>query len=476
MRRHMQVMNPATGELLRELDPAAPAEVAAAAGRARAAQPVWAATPLAHRRDVVRRFRALAVERAEDLARTLTLEVGKPIRQARSELAGLLPRIDFFLEEVERALADRVVLADAAERLEERVRQEPLGVVANVSAWNYPWYVGANVFLPALLTGNAVLYKPSEYATLTGLAIGGLLHEAGVPEDVFQVLVGDGAVGAALVAQPVDAVCFTGSHATGVRVATAVAARLVRLQLELGGKDPAYVCDDADAAATAAAVADGAFYNTGQSCCAVERVYVHERLYAPFLAAFVEAVRGFTVGDPLDAETYIGPLARREAALALLDAQVADAVGAGARLLLGGARLPRPGFYFAPTVLADAGDGTRVMREESFGPIIGIAPVASDAEAVARMNATEFGLTAAVYTADRTRAEALLARLDTGTAYWNCCDRVSPRLPWTGRGASGLGVTLAREGVAAFLRPKAYHLRAPAQPGVHGISPAPGLG
>src|SRR5205814_18429 len=178
--------------------------------------------------------------------------------------AGLLGRIDFFLDEVDRAVADRVVLASAADRLEERIRWEPLGVVANISAWNYPWYVGGNVFLPALLTGNAVLYKPSEFATLTGLAIATLLAEAGLPAGLFQALAGGGDVGRLLLEQPVDAVCFTGSHATGVEVAAAAASRLARLQLELGGKDPVYVCDDVDVPAAAAGVADGAFYNTGQ--------------------------------------------------------------------------------------------------------------------------------------------------------------------------------------------------------------------
>jgi len=455
----MVVINPATGEILREVAEADRAAVAAACRRARAAQPAWAATPLAARAEAIRCFRALAVERAEPLARTLTLEVGKPITQARRELAGLLPRIDFFLAAVEDAMADEVVLASPADGLEERIAREPLGLVANISAWNYPWYVGANVFLPALLTGNAVLYKPSEFATLTGLAIAELLHETGIPADVFQVLVGGGRVGAMLLDEPVDAVCFTGSHATGVKVAAAMAPRLVRAQLELGGKDPAYVCDDVDVDQVAAAVADGAFYNTGQSCCAVERVYVHERVWPRFVEAFVATVRGYVVGDPFDERTYIGPLARREAALAHQEAQVADAVARGARVLTGGRRVERPGFFFAPTVLVDVDHTMAVMREETFGPLIGLARAGSDDEAVALMNDTPYGLTAAVYTADRARAERVLARVNTGTAYWNCCDRVSPRLPWTGRGASGLGVTLSRDGIAAFVRPKAWHLR-----------------
>jgi len=238
-----------------------------------------------------------------------------------------------------------------------------------------------------------------------------------------------------------------------------MASRLVKVQLELGGKDPVYVCDDGDAATAAASVADGAFYNTGQSCCAVERVYVHERIWPRFLDAFVDVVRGYVVGDPLDERTYVGPLARGEVALTLLAEQVADARAHGGHVLLGGQRVPRPGFFFAPTVLVDVDHTMRVMREETFGPLIGLAPVASDDQAVALMSDTEYGLTASVYTPDRARAERLLGRLDVGTAYWNCCDRVSPRLPWTGRGASGLGLTLGREGITTFLRPKAFHLR-----------------
>jgi acyl-CoA reductase-like NAD-dependent aldehyde dehydrogenase len=455
----MRVVNPATDAVLRELDTDDRTAVTEKYRRARAAAPAWAGTSLTERLDTLRRFRALVVERTETLARTLTAEVGKPIAQSRRELAGLLPRLDFFLEHTEAVLHDEVVLASPADGLEERITQEPLGVVANVSAWNYPWFVGANAFVPALLTGNAVLYKPSELAMLTGLAIGALLHEAGVPEDVFAVVVGDGATGGFVVEQPVDGVFFTGSYATGVRIAAAVAPRLVRLQLELGGKDPVYVCDDVDPARAAPGIADGAFYNTGQSCCAVERVYVHERVWEPFRDAFVAAVRDFRLGDPLDEHTYIGPLARRGLQIAVLERQVADAVAKGARVLTGGKRADRPGHFFEPTVLVDVDHTMAVMREESFGPIIGLMPVADDAAAIASMNDTDYGLTAAVYTPDRARAERILAATNTGTAYWNCCDRVSPLLPWSGRGHSGIGCTLSTAGIQAFVRPRAWHLR-----------------
>jgi len=456
----MRIINPATDEVLREVADDDAAAITAKLEKARAAQPAWARTPLADRQAVLGRFRALVAARIEPLARTLTQEVGKPIAQARRELTALLDRIEWFVAHVPDVLADEVVHREAG--LEERIRREPLGVVANVSAWNYPWFVGASVFVPALLTGNAVLYKPSELATLTGLEIARLLGEAGVPDGVFTAVLGDGAAGQTVVAQPIDGVFFTGSYATGARIAAAVAPRMIRLQLELGGKDPVYVCEDVDPAAAAAAVADGAFYNTGQSCCAVERIYVQRRIWEPFLDAFVSTVRGFRLGDPLDDATYIGPLARRAPQIELLERQVADAVAKGARVLVGGARVDRPGHFFAPTVLVDVDHRMQVMREESFGPVIGLMPVADDAEALGLVRDTDYGLTAAVYTADRARAERLLAEVGVGTAYWNCCDRVSPRLPWSGRGHSGVGATLAADGIRAFLAPKAWHLRAPA--------------
>jgi len=455
----MNVVNPASGEIVQSLSGHAVSDLPKLLASARVAQRAWAATDLPQRKAVLGRFRKLVAERREELARTLTLEVGKPIAQARNELSGLEPRLDFFLEHFEAELQPRVVFGTPGDALEERIAFEPLGVVANVSAWNYPYFVGSNVFVPALLTGNAVLYKPSELCSLTGLHIQSLLREAGVPEALFQTLIGGRELGAALVAQPVDAVFFTGSYATGRKIAEAVAPRMLRLQLELGGKDPAYVTDEVDVEKAAAALADGAFYNTGQSCCAVERIYVHERVYAPFLEAFVQEVRRFKLGDPSDEATYIGPLCRAEPALAELEAQVSDAIGQGGRLLLGGRRAARPGFFFEPTVIADATAGMRVMRDESFGPIIGIARVPSDEEALAAMADTDYGLTAAVYTQNEARGAKLLAGLAVGSAYLNCCDRVSPRLPWTGRKHSGIGSTLSTLGIQAFVQPKAWHIR-----------------
>ena len=453
----LKITNPADGSALAEVAADDAASVAAKFARARQAQPMWAATPLAERSAAIRRFRAAVEHELETLARTLTQEVGKPLQQSKNELNGFLGRIDFFLAEVEKTIAPETVLADGA--MTERIDHDPLGVVANVSAWNYPYFVGGNVFVPALLTGNSVLYKPSEFATLTGLHVERLLHAAGIPEDVFVVVVGAGDVGAALLAQPVDGVFFTGSVATGTKIAAQMGARMVRLQLELGGKDPTYVADDADPKAAAESLADGAMYNTGQSCCSVERIYVHERIHDEFVRHFVATVAGFRIGDPLADGSYIGPLTRRPQ-LDVLDAQVADALAKGATLAAGGKRIERAGNWFAPTVLTNVDHTMAVMRDESFGPIIGIQRVQSDDEALALMNDTRYGLTAGVYTRDEARAARLLRAVRAGSVYWNCCDRVSPRLPWSGHGDSGVGVTLSTYGIQTFTRPRAWHLRA----------------
>ena len=452
----LSIHNPATGALITQVAADDADSVAAKAARARAAQPLWLKVPLLERKACIARFRETVVAQLETLAAIMTSETGKPIKMSRNELNGLLGRIDFFLKEVDAQLQTETVFAEGG--MTERIQHIPLGVVANISAWNYPWFVGGNVFIPALLTGNAVLYKPSEYATLTGLAMARLLHEAGVPKDVFIDVIGAGDAGAALMEQKIDGLFFTGSYSTGARIAQSLGPRMVKLQLELGGKDPTYVCEDTDPRIAAESLADGAMYNTGQSCCSVERIYVHEKIYDAFVAAFLQTVQGFKVGDPMAEDSYIGPLTRAQQ-LDVLDAQVADAKAKGATLLCGGTRLPGPGNWYAQTVFSNVDHSMDLMLEESFGPIIGIQKVSGDEVAVRLMNDTRYGLTAGVFTPDETRARALLEQVNAGTVYWNCCDRVSPRLPWSGRGDSGVGLTLSTYGIQTFTRPKAWHLR-----------------
>ena len=457
MNRTLRILNPATHKELKKIPMDSPTTIEAKVQKAKRAQPAWAKTPWKTKRDALVKFDKLLKAEKRPLAKLLSLETGKPISQALSEVGSVGGRISFFINHAQRVLSDDTPYKDSS--VTETISYDPLGLVANISAWNYPYFVGANVFVPALLTGNAVLYKPSEFSTLSGLKIANLLHRAGIPKNIFIPIIGDGRVGAKLIDRPLGGVFFTGSYATGTRIAQAVSKRLTRVQLELGGKDPAYVMEDADPAIAAAGLADGAFYNTGQSCCAIERIYVHKKVYHRFLEAFVETVRGFRVGDPLDPKTYIGPLARPQH-LAYLENQTEDAVRKGASLILGGKRLAKQkGNYFAPTVLTNCTHRMRVMREESFGPLIGIQKVSSDAEAIRLMKDTEYGLTAGVYSKKLPHAKKVLAEMDTGSVYWNCCDRVSPNLPWSGRGHSGIGCTLGVHGISAFLQPKAWHLR-----------------
>lgn len=453
----MDILNPATSERIDSIETDDASRVAEKARRAHRSHRAWRAEPFESRAKVVRAFRDGVADELDELARTLSLETGKPIRQSKNELRAFLGRIDFFLAESADVLAENRVFDEGGMR--EVIAREPLGVVACVSAWNYPYFVGGNVYVPALLSGNAVLYKPSELATLSGLHVARLWKKAGLPDGCFELVVGSGEVGRELLEQRIDGAFFTGSYATGKRIALQLAGRMIPVQLELGGKDPAYVTEDAPVESAAEALSDGAFYNAGQSCCAVERIYVHSEIFEPFVERVVAEAKKLVLGDPLDEATTLGPLARGEAQLDFLSAQVTDAVERGARVLCGGKRAARPGAYFEPTVLVDVDHTMRVMTEESFGPLIGIQAVKNDAEALELMRDTPYGLTAAVYTPNVERARALLSELPVGSAYHNCCDRVSPRLPWSGRGHSGLGVTLSLEGIRAFTVPKAWHLR-----------------
>ena len=455
--RSIEVRNPATGELIRSVAVTDEREVEQKVERARRAQPAWAARPFEERAGLVRAFRDLLEAEAEECARITTREMGKPVVQARNEVRAVLERIDWNIDHVAGVIAPRVVTPNDGGAVGERVTHEPIGLVAHVSAWNYPYFVGLNTIVAALLAGNAMLYKPSEHATLTGLRLVDIMHRAGIPVDIVQTIVGGGPVGASLIGADIDMICFTGSYATGRHVAGVVADRLLRLQLELGGKDGAYVCDDVDVDATALAVAEGAFYNAGQSCSAIERIYVQDAVFDRFVSAFVDVVGAYAVGDPEDEHTDVGPLARAPQ-LDLLEAQVADAVAKGARVLCGGHRIARPGSWFEPTVLVDVDPTMSVMRDETFGPVIGVQRVRDDDEARANLDDTEFGLGAAVFSRDRARAERILERLDVGNAYWNASDRSSVRLPWAGRRHSGMGVSMSESGVRAFVREKAWHL------------------
>lgn len=453
----MKIINPATEEVIAEVAADTTESIQSKYESLTAGQKEWAKVPIKDRIGALAKFFEYLEAERDDLAATLTSEMGKPLNQAAGEVNGARHRINYFLENAEKWLAEEWIVQD--DGMGEKIVFEPLGVIANISAWNYPYLVGVNVFVPALIAGNAVLYKPSEYSTLTGLKIAELLKKAGVPENVFAPVVGGAEAGESLLELPLDGYFFTGSYRTGRHIYQAVAPKMVPCQLELGGKDPMYVsADNTNIAGVAASGVEGAFYNAGQSCCAVERIYVHESIYDEYVDAFKVELEKMKVGDPTEEGVFIGPVARKPQ-LDFLAGQVQDAVNKGATLMAGGKAMDRPGYFFEPTFLANVTHDMAIMTEESFGPIIGIQKVKDDAEAVRLMQDTEYGLTAAVFSDNLSSAEPILEQIDSGTAYWNCCDRVSPNLPWSGRKHSGIGATLSYIGIRAFTKPKGYHLR-----------------
>ena len=453
----MKIINPATEEIIGEIQEDTQESVSQKFSQLRSAQINWQQVELKDRIKTLQKFSILLEENMERLAAILTSEVGKPLQQSRNEINGARARIKWLTENAEKYLSNETMTRESG--LTEMISYEPLGVVCNISAWNYPWLVGVNVFVPALMAGNAVMYKPSEYSTLTGLEIEKLLKQAGIPQQVFHVAIGAREAGELLLKLPFNGYFFTGSYKTGKHIYESVAYKMVPCQLELGGKDPLYVADDiADVKAVAAGTADGAFYNNGQSCCAVERIYVHEKVYDQYVNEFVKEVKSWKMGNPTEAGVYIGSLTRKEQ-VTFLEEQVKDAVQKSGKIETGGKRVAGKGYYFEPTVITSANHQMSVMRDESFGPVIGIMKVKDDAQAIQLMQDTEYGLTASVYSSNQSRAENILQKINAGTGYWNCCDRVSAALPWSGRQHSGIGATLSHAGLRAFTKPKAYHLR-----------------
>jgi acyl-CoA reductase-like NAD-dependent aldehyde dehydrogenase len=453
----MKIINPADGKVIATVKEDSKKSIETKLALLRKGQQKWAKVPLAKRIAVLQKFGKLLETNIKECGAVLTSEVGKPLQQSYNEVNGAHTRIKWLTENAAKYLSEEIV--SNAPGMTEKIVYEPLGVICNISAWNYPYLVGTNVFVPALLAGNAVIYKPSEFSTLTGLQIEKYLKKAGVPADVFQVVIGAKEAGEVLLNLPLDGYYFTGSYKTGDYIYQKVAPKMVPCQLELGGKDPLYVADDIqDIAAVAAGTADGAFYNNGQSCCSVERIYVHKKVYDKYVEEFVREVKGYKAGDPTEPGVYIGAMTRG-AQLDVLDAQVKDAVKKGGKVLTGGKRVTSKGNYYEPTVIINANNKMTVMQEESFGPIIGIMKVNNDEEALQLMQDTQYGLTASVYTSSEKRAEKILSQVNSGTGYWNCCDRVSAGLPWSGRKHSGIGATLSHAGLRAFTKPKAYHLR-----------------
>ncbi len=453
----LQIINPATNTLITQLEIDTKESLQKKFDSLQIGQKDWSKRLIDERIEVLNNFKNLLKENEATLAATLTAEVGKPLQQSINEINGAVNRVDWLCSNAKKYLADEVMSKTA--NMIEKIVYEPLGVICNISAWNYPYLVGINVIVPALLAGNAVMYKPSEYASLTGLEIKKLLLVAGVPANVFEIAIGKGNTGIQLLDLKFDGYFFTGSYNTGKYIYEKVAPKMVPCQLELGGKDPLYVTDElTDIKATAIATADGAFYNNGQSCCAVERIYVHEKVYDKYVNFFIEEVKSWKIGNPAEEGIYIGALTR-PAQIEVLEIQINEAIKNGATLVYGGKRMQLKGNFFEPTILTDVTNQMLVMQDESFGPIIGIMKVQNDDEAIAFMNDTKYGLTSSVYSTNEQRAQLILSQLNSGTGYWNCCDRVSAALPWSGRKHSGFGATLSHVGIRAFAKTKALHLK-----------------
>jgi acyl-CoA reductase-like NAD-dependent aldehyde dehydrogenase len=460
MTRTQRTFSPVDGSLYVERELADVTELAHVVQRARRAQAEWRRIPLAQRCQLARTFVERFSAKKDEIAKELTWQMGRPLRYGPSEVRGVAERATFMADAAPGALAD--IDVGPKPGFERFIRREPVGVVLVLAPWNYPYLTAVNSVIPALLAGNAVILKHSDQTPLCAERFFDAIAEAGFPEHIFQVVHSDhGSIGTLIAGGSVDFVAFTGSVAGGDAVSRAAAVRRVPIGLELGGKDPAYVRADADFKSAVENLVDGAFFNSGQSCCGVERIYVAQPLYESFVEAFVALTNEYRLGRPTDPEVTLGPLVRASAA-DFVRGQTREALRQGARALIDPKRFPAdaPGTaYLAPQVLVDVRHDMRVMNEESFGPVVGIMPVSSDEAAVALMNDSRYGLTASLWTNDRQAALSIGDQLATGTVFLNRCDYLDPALAWTGVKDSGRGITLSRLGYDALTRAKSFHLK-----------------
>ncbi len=456
----LKTISPVDGRVYVERTPASAAQIDATLQRARVAQPPWRDVPLSERAAIIERFCTQFERRGPQIATGLSWQMGRPIRFAPSEVRGTLERARHMTAIAATALAD--LDAGAKPGFRRFVRREPLGVVFTVAAWNYPYLIAVNSVVPALMAGNAVVLKHSAQTPLCAEVFAECFAAAGLPAGLFQVLHLRHADTEGVIRDPrVDFVAFTGSVAGGRAVQRVAAERFIGVGLELGGCDPVYVRHDADLPHAIENIVDGAYFNSGQSCCGLQRIYVHESVHERFTRGCIELIRQYRLGDPLDPQVTLGPVVRTAAADAIR-AQLSAAIAAGARAAIEERDFPRstPGTpYLAPQLLLDAPPDSPVMREEIFGPVAGLMKVHSDAEAVTRMNDSPFGLTAAVWTRDADAAAALGAQVETGTWFMNRCDYLDPALAWSGVKDSGRGCTLSVVGYEHLTRPKSFHLR-----------------
>ena len=456
----LKTISPVDGRIYVERPLATGAGIDRALRLAQLSQASWASRTLASRCEMLERAVDAFVAKASDIAAEISWQMGRPVSHAPGEIRGFEERARHMLRAAPAALAP--ILPGEKAGFRRQIKRVPLGVVAVVAPWNYPYLTAVNAVLPALIAGNAVILKHSHQTPLCAERFLEAFTSASVPPGVFQYLHLSHADTSRLMGDPrVASVCFTGSVAGGRAVVAATAAGFATAGLELGGKDPAYVRADAHLSHAVETLTDGAFFNAGQSCCGIKRIYVAASRYEEFVAGVVDLTHKYRLGSPLDPETTLGPVVRTSAADAVR-AQVRDAVSRGARQLIDESMFTAsaPGTpYLAPQVLVDVDHTMAIMRDETFGPAVGIMKVDSDEEALRLMNDSEFGLTAAIFSADAARAEALGDALETGTVFLNRCDYLDPALAWTGVKNSGRGCTLSSVGFEQLTRPKSYHFK-----------------
>ena len=458
MTKTLHCISPVDGSTYAERKTLDAAEAQACADRARAAQPAWAARPLTERIALVKAGVAKLDEMKDQLVEELAWQMGRPTRYG-GEFGGVHDRTNYMADIAAETLAPMVVEDSAG--FKRQIAREPVGVVFIVAPWNYPYLTTINTLAPALIAGNTVVLKHATQTMLVGERLAEAFHAAGVPEDVFQnVCLSHEGTEALIQNRAFNFINFTGSVGGGAAMERAAAGTFTGLGLELGGKDPAYVMADADLEAAVDGLMDGAMFNAGQCCCGIERIYVHESLYDAFVEKAVAWVKTLKLGNPFDAATTIGPMANKRFAATVRE-QIAEAITDGATALIDPALFPEDdgGAYLAPQILVDVHHEMRVMREESFGPVVGIMKVSSDAEAIAAMNDSPYGLTCSIWTNDPARAEEIGAQIDTGTVFMNRCDYLDPALCWTGCKDTGRGGSLSPLGYNAVTRPKSYHLK-----------------
>ena len=454
----IQLISPADGSVFAERMPLTREAAVAAAAAARVAQKAWGQRPLAERVALVKAGVARLIENKDVLVTELAHQMGRPVRFG-GEFGGVNDRTTYMAEIAETTLAPLMV--EDSDRFTRYLARAPVGVVLIVAPWNYPYLTTINTLAPALMAGNAVVLKHASQTMLVGERLAEAFHAAGIPADVFQNVVLDHETTEHLIgARAFNFVNFTGSVGGGQAMERAAAGTFTALGLELGGKDPGYVRADADLDAAVDSLMDGAMYNAGQCCCGIERIYVHASLYDAFVEKSVAWVKGLKLGNPFDPASTLGPMANRRFA-AVVRAQTAEAITAGATALIDPALFPADdgGAYLAPQILVNVSHKMRVMMEESFGPVVGIMQVKDDAEAIALMNDSPYGLTASIWTADADAAAAIGAQIETGTVFMNRCDYLDPALCWTGCKDTGRGGSLSYLGFHSVTRPKSYHLK-----------------